>query len=42
MRLDGKVAVVIGKRIGAVCAENAAAIGLTEQDIVVKASGFPR
>ena len=42
MRLDGKVAVVIGKRIGAVCAESGAAIGLIGHDIVVSLSGLPQ
>jgi hypothetical protein len=42
MRLDGKMAVVIGKRISAICAENGAAIGLTGHDIVVSLSGFPQ
>jgi len=40
MRLDGKVAVMIGKRIGGVCAQNSAAIVSTGQDSVVGSSRF--
>ena len=40
MRLDGKVAVVIGKRIGEVCAQNSAAIVRTGHHIVVSPSEF--
>ena len=40
MRLDGKAAVVIGKHIGAVCAQNSAAIVGTEQGIVVNFGWF--
>ena len=40
MRLDGKVAVVIGKRIGAICVENGAAIVRTGHDIVVSSGWF--
>ena len=32
MRVDGKVAVMIGKRIGKVCAQNSAAIVRTGRD----------
>jgi hypothetical protein len=40
MRLDGKAAVVIGKRIGKVGAQNSAAIVGTEQGIVVSPGRF--
>jgi hypothetical protein len=40
MRLDGKAALVIGKRVGEVCAQNSAAIAGTEQGIVVSPGRF--